>query len=259
MQQQVRVGADRLLAERRDVAVTRLQLEAVACRAAEVGERALTRRGALGSDRTASRDGERARVEGHAAELLSVDLRPPAARRGLAGALAVGAVLRGEDRGRDADVAVEGAGVLLLDGRHVALPAEAPQDERPRAHVDDAVGPARDAVAVGVPRIGMFGDRLLGHGLQQAHAEDRGSDARSDPHDRAVTRILRGIGALNSGELAGERMAVALESQDQEDEHSCLSDNTNTPFLGGPCSERRRRDRALAGAAERDARQRLVA
>ena len=182
MQQQVRVGADRLLAERRDVAVTRLQLEAVACRAAEVGERALTRRGALGSDRTASRDGERARVEGHAAELLSVDLRPPAARRGLAGALAVGAVLRGEDRGRDADVAVEGAGVLLLDGRHVALPAEAPQDERPRAHVDDAVGPARDAVAVGVPRIGMFGDRLLGHGLQQAHAEDRGSDARSDPH-----------------------------------------------------------------------------
>jgi putative iron-regulated protein len=43
----------------------------------------------------------------------------------------------------------------------------------------------------------------------------------------AVQNILRGIGALSSGELAGERMAVALETKDQEDEHSCFSDNTN--------------------------------
>jgi len=39
--------------------------------------------------------------------------------------------------------------------------------------------------------------------------------------------IFRGIGALSSGELAGERMAVAFETKDQEDEHSCFSDNTN--------------------------------
>lgn len=52
----------------------------------------------------------------------------------------------------------------------------------------------------------------------------------ADPN-QAVTRILRGIGALNSGELAGERMAVALESQDQEDEHSCFSDNTNADVV----------------------------
>jgi len=48
----------------------------------------------------------------------------------------------------------------------------------------------------------------------------------SDP-SVAVQRLLRGIGALSAGELAGERMAVAFETKDQEDEHSCFSDNTN--------------------------------
>jgi putative iron-regulated protein len=47
----------------------------------------------------------------------------------------------------------------------------------------------------------------------------------SDPH-QAVTNILRGMGALSAGELAGERMLVAYDTQDQEDEHSCFSDNT---------------------------------
>ena len=48
----------------------------------------------------------------------------------------------------------------------------------------------------------------------------------------SVTKILRGIGALSAGELAGERMAVAYETKDQEDEHSCFSDNTNADVLG---------------------------
>lgn len=47
----------------------------------------------------------------------------------------------------------------------------------------------------------------------------------SDPQ-QAVTNILRGMGALSAGELAGERMLVAYDTQDQEDEHSCFSDNT---------------------------------
>ena len=52
----------------------------------------------------------------------------------------------------------------------------------------------------------------------------------ADPQ-RAVTRILRGIGALTATELSGERMAVAYESGDQEDEHSCFSDNTNADIV----------------------------
>ena len=39
--------------------------------------------------------------------------------------------------------------------------------------------------------------------------------------------MLVGLGSLSRGELAGERLEVALNSQDQEDEHSCFSDNTH--------------------------------
>ena len=46
-----------------------------------------------------------------------------------------------------------------------------------------------------------------------------------DPN-QAVSNILRGMGALSAGELAGERIAVALDTKEQEDEHSCFSDNT---------------------------------
>jgi len=43
----------------------------------------------------------------------------------------------------------------------------------------------------------------------------------------SVRRIIVGLGSLSRGELSGERMEVALNSQDQEDEHSCFSDNTH--------------------------------
>lgn len=39
--------------------------------------------------------------------------------------------------------------------------------------------------------------------------------------------ILAGMGTLSEGELAGERMQIALSSDSQEDEHSCFSDNTH--------------------------------
>ncbi len=47
-----------------------------------------------------------------------------------------------------------------------------------------------------------------------------------DPQ-QAVSNILRGMGALSAGELSGERIAVALDTKEQEDEHSCFSDNTD--------------------------------
>jgi putative iron-regulated protein len=43
----------------------------------------------------------------------------------------------------------------------------------------------------------------------------------------SVRRMLVGLGSLSRGELAGERLEVAVNSQDQEDEHSCFSDNTH--------------------------------
>jgi len=53
----------------------------------------------------------------------------------------------------------------------------------------------------------------------------------ADPQ-QAVSNILRGMGALSAGELAGERIAVALDTKEQEDEHSCFSDNTLADIVG---------------------------
>ncbi len=46
--------------------------------------------------------------------------------------------------------------------------------------------------------------------------------------DAALAKIIQGMGFLAKGELAGERLEVAFDSQLQEDEHSCFSDNTQT-------------------------------
>jgi putative iron-regulated protein len=43
----------------------------------------------------------------------------------------------------------------------------------------------------------------------------------------SVRKMIVGLGSLSRGELSGERIEVALNSQDQEDEHSCFSDNTH--------------------------------
>ena len=43
--------------------------------------------------------------------------------------------------------------------------------------------------------------------------------------------MIVGLGSLSRGELAGERMEVALNTQDQEDEQSCFSDNTHRDIV----------------------------
>ncbi|MCP4521295.1 MAG: hypothetical protein GY827_06340 [Cytophagales bacterium] len=50
-------------------------------------------------------------------------------------------------------------------------------------------------------------------------------------NDAALKNILTGIGVLSKSELAGERVFVAYENQDQEDEHSCFSDNTHRDVI----------------------------
>jgi len=51
------------------------------------------------------------------------------------------------------------------------------------------------------------------------------------PPDEALTAIFKGIGILSGSELAGERLTVPYETKDQEDEHSCFSDNTHRDLL----------------------------
>jgi putative iron-regulated protein len=66
--------------------------------------------------------------------------------------------------------------------------------------------------------------------LVKAWAPDAKSNYRArfaKGGQESVRRMLVGLGSLSRGELAGERLEVAVNSQDQEDEHSCFSDNTH--------------------------------
>ena len=54
----------------------------------------------------------------------------------------------------------------------------------------------------------------------------------AQPSDEALALILKGVGTLVAVELAGERLLVAYETKDQEDEHSCFSDNTHNDIIG---------------------------
>lgn len=48
----------------------------------------------------------------------------------------------------------------------------------------------------------------------------------------SLQKIFLGIGSLSGAELSGERMTVAMNNRDQEDEHSCFSDNTHRDIYG---------------------------
>lgn len=49
--------------------------------------------------------------------------------------------------------------------------------------------------------------------------------------DDSLQMVLTGLGVLSKSELAGERMFTAYDNQDQEDEHSCFSDNTHRDII----------------------------
>lgn len=69
-------------------------------------------------------------------------------------------------------------------------------------------------------------------GLVEAWAPDANNYRAEFVKDKAnLTKVISGIGILTRGELAGERMEVALDSQSQEDEHSCFSDNTHRDIV----------------------------
>jgi putative iron-regulated protein len=52
----------------------------------------------------------------------------------------------------------------------------------------------------------------------------------------ALRRMLQGMGSLSGAELSGERMSVAMDNRDQEDEHSCFSDNTHRDLYANAVS-----------------------
>jgi putative iron-regulated protein len=69
-------------------------------------------------------------------------------------------------------------------------------------------------------------------GLARAWGDDPKAYRRAfeaDPR-AALKKILTGAVVLSGFEMAGERLAVAYETRDQEHEHSCFSDTTHVDF-----------------------------
>ncbi|MCO6465056.1 MAG: hypothetical protein J5I53_00420 [Bradyrhizobiaceae bacterium] len=97
-------------------------------------------------------------------------------------------------------------------------------------YVESTTGPgihAKRRAAYLMAAIGLLVDHLTY--LSDAWADAPGtyrSQFLADPH-KSTELILTGLMRFTFGELAGERMAVALSTADQEDEHSCFSDQTD--------------------------------
>jgi len=69
---------------------------------------------------------------------------------------------------------------------------------------------------------------------QAGVADNYRSELLADSAENGLRKMLFGMGSLSLGELAGERMKVALEANSTEDEHDCFSDNThNSHFYNG--------------------------
>ncbi|WP_044409452.1 imelysin family protein [Pseudomonas sp. FeS53a] len=65
-------------------------------------------------------------------------------------------------------------------------------------------------------------------------ADNYRAKLEAEPAESGLRKMLFGMGSLSLGELAGERMKVALEANSPEDEHDCFSDNThNSHFYNG--------------------------
>ncbi|MGM0518095.1 MAG: imelysin family protein [Campylobacterota bacterium] len=71
-------------------------------------------------------------------------------------------------------------------------------------------------------------------GLYQAALQGQlsGKNANKNiPTKEALSQILAGMGVFIKSELANERIAVAVLTPSEEDEHSCFSDNTHRDIL----------------------------
>ena len=59
------------------------------------------------------------------------------------------------------------------------------------------------------------------------NAENYRAELLAESTEQGLRKAFFGMGSLSLGELAGERMKVALEASSTEDEHDCFSDNTH--------------------------------
>ncbi|MCA9537822.1 MAG: iron-regulated protein, partial [Myxococcales bacterium] len=84
--------------------------------------------------------------------------------------------------------------------------------------------------------LAIVADLLPGHLAQVAAAWDpdggsyRAAFLAAEPAE-GLRRVLTGMIVLSGFETGGERLQTAFDSADQEDEHSCFSDNTHRDMV----------------------------
>lgn len=78
---------------------------------------------------------------------------------------------------------------------------------------------------------GMLAGHLAGLAAAWAPDADYRVGLESAETDEALSRILTGMIILSGFETGGERVKTAYDSGDQEDEHSCFSDNTHRDMV----------------------------
>ncbi|MEL6943958.1 MAG: imelysin family protein, partial [Bacteroidota bacterium] len=96
-------------------------------------------------------------------------------------------------------------------------------------YITDGTGTASNQDRRGL-YLSTVADLLLDH-LNEVKSEwEKGGAYRNTflafDKNRILTNVFTALGELSKGELSGERMFVAVDSKDQENEHSCFSDNT---------------------------------
>jgi putative iron-regulated protein len=64
-----------------------------------------------------------------------------------------------------------------------------------------------------------------------SNGKSYGSEFKTFPQREAMGRIINGMAIMAGYEFMSERLGVALDSGDQEDEQSCFSDSTKQDFV----------------------------
>lgn len=121
--------------------------------------------------------------------------------------------------------------LLWGQDRDVAGPGARPYTD----YVASATGPGRHAARRGAYLLATA--RLIVEQLTSVRdAWAPGADYReafTGSARASLELLLTGALRFGLGELAGERMSVALDNADQEDEHSCFSDQTHMDVILG--------------------------
>nr|AYM53141.1 hypothetical protein [Pseudenhygromyxa salsuginis] len=144
----------------------------------------------------------------------------------------------------DADLIISlneaGGETNIASGYHVIefllwgqdLSADGPGDRPHTDYVTDGSGTAMNQDRRGA-YLQVATHLLVEHfeGLEAEWAGSYGSAFAAAEPQEILRRMLLSLGSLSGAELAGERMEVALETRDQEDEHSCFSDNTHRDIV----------------------------